>query len=247
MSDLSLALYGFVCLFVSFFSGAAGAGGGFIVTPLAIILGLTPAQAVATGKVSGFSLSVAAVSGMKRKPQRSKRLIIVICLLALVTGLIAPRIIVQIDNDTYRTIIGTLLLLLIPLLIWKSVGLKNNVKSRKREILGLLVLEFFLLIQGVFSTGLGTFVSITLMTLFGMDAIDANVTKRISQITLNAVITLGLIGTGLIVWKVAIAASICSVAGGYLGGKTAIKKGNSFVMAVFIIMMFLSGVFLLVG
>jgi uncharacterized membrane protein YfcA len=57
MEPLELALYGGAGFLMSILGGIAGGGGGFVMTPLAIFLGLTPAQAVSTGKFAGHECS----------------------------------------------------------------------------------------------------------------------------------------------------------------------------------------------
>jgi len=49
MHAWQLLIYGVTGFVMSVFSGIAGAGGGFVMTPLLILLGLTPAQAVSSG------------------------------------------------------------------------------------------------------------------------------------------------------------------------------------------------------
>lgn len=80
-----------------------------------------------------------------------------------------------------------------------------------------------------------------------MSALQANVTKRYSQLILNTVIVLGLLGSGLIVWKVAVVGIISAGLGGFIGGKTAAKRGNGFVMTIFVVLMFVSALGLLFG
>ena len=52
---------------VAILSGAAGGGGGLIITPLMVLLGLTPAEAVGTGKFGGFGISLGASSRFFRE------------------------------------------------------------------------------------------------------------------------------------------------------------------------------------
>jgi uncharacterized membrane protein YfcA len=63
MSTHGLILYGIATFFTSLLSGAGGGGGGLIATPLAILLGLTPQQAIATGKLNGLAISAATTHG----------------------------------------------------------------------------------------------------------------------------------------------------------------------------------------
>ena len=80
-----------------------------------------------------------------------------------------------------------------------------------------------------------------------MTAIEANITKRWSQLILNITMTIGVLTSGLIVWRVAIVGIFSAFIGGYLGGRIAIKKGDKLVMNVMLGLMFVSGVWLVFG
>jgi uncharacterized membrane protein YfcA len=61
------------------------------------------------------------------------------------------------------------------------------------------------------------------------------------------VVKLGVLTSGLIVWKVAAVAVGVTWLGGYIGGKMAVKKGDGFIMNVMVIMMLISAVALIAG
>ncbi len=247
VTPAELVVYGVVNLCVAVLSGVSGSGGGFIVTPLLIFLGLSPAQAVATGKINGITISIGSLGGMRRVPRHSKKLLFAIIFLTVVIGLIAPHVIVRIDANVFQRLIGLITLAMIPVIIISKVGHVDRVTSRHRKLVGLVVIALSLFLQAVFSGGLGTLVNLSLMAFMGMSAIEANVTKRVSQIVLNSVVLLGLLGSGLIVWQAALVGAISAAAGGFVGGKLAVKKGNRFVMITMVGLMFVSGVWLILG
>lgn len=228
---------------MSIMSGIAGAGGGFIMTPLGIFLGLTPAQAVATGKFNGLSITIGSLFGMKKaRGTVSWRRIIPVMVLAFVVGLIVPFIIKQLDSDIYRLVLGVLLLLMIPVMAFKKMGIKRVDPSTLRKIGGGILLTLSLILQGAFSGGLGTLVNVVLISMLGMTALEANITKRWSQLILNITIIVGVFGTGLVVWPVAAAGILSTFAGSYVGGRIAVKKGDQFIMNIMMIFMFISAI-----
>lgn len=247
ISNIELVVYGVLAFFTAIISGIGGAGGGFIMTPLLIFLGLTPAQAVATGKFSGLALSLGSLGGLSQVKRGSKKQLYFIVGLAFVIGLLAPLAITRLDSEVYRRVLGVLLLCMVPILIVKKVGRKEHKPSKSKQIAGYFLLTIGLSLQAVFSGGLGTLVNIVLMAFLGMSALEANVTKRTSQVVLNTVIVLGVLASGLIVWKIALIAMVASSAGGYIGARIGVKKGDTFVMAVFIFLMIVSALYLLFG
>ena len=248
MSILGLVIFGLAGFFTSILSGIAGAGGGFIMTPLGIFLGLTPAQAVSTGKFSGLSVTIGSLFGMKKAHGRvSKARIIPVMVLAAVVGLAVPYVIKTLDSDIYRIALGIILLLMIPIILVKKVGIESRRPSMIQKIFGGILLAFALTLQGVFSGGLGTLVNIVLMSMLGMTALEANITKRWSQLILNITIILGVLGAGLIVWPVVLVGVCSTFLGSMIGGRIAVNKGDAFIMRVMVALMFVSAIALIIG
>ena len=243
MNGWELVLFGVAGFAMSIASGIAGAGGGFIMTPLGIFLGLSPGQAVATGKFSGLSVTIGALFGMKKARTNVSWLRIApVMVLAFIIGLIVPFIIRQLDNDIYRLVLGVLLLLMIPVMAFKKMGIKRVKPSTPRKIGGGLLLSFSLLLQGAFSGGLGTLVNVVLISMLGMTALEANITKRWSQLILNITIIVGVFGSGLVVLSVAAVGILSTFVGSYVGGRIAVKKGDQFIMNIMMIFMFISAI-----
>lgn len=248
MNGWELVLFAFAGFGMAILSGIAGAGGGFIMTPLGIFLGLTPAQSVSTGKFSGLSVTIGSLFGMKDARKRvSWSRIVPIMILSFIVGLAVPFVIKSLDADVYRKTLGVILLLMIPIMIFKKVGINPGDPRPWQRILGGGLLTLALILQGVFSGGLGTLVNVVLMSMMGMTAVEANITKRWSQLILNVTVIAGVIGSGLVLWNVA-AVGVCSTFfGSVIGGKMAVKKGDAFIMRIMISLMFISAIGLLVA
>ena len=248
MNGWELVLFGVAGFVMSIFSGIAGAGGGFVMTPLGIFLGLTPAQAISSGKFTGLSVTVGSLFGMKRvHGSVSRARVMPVMALALVVGLLVPFAIKSFDNDAYRIALGIMLLLMIPVMIFKKVGIKRSEASLIKKIFGGFLLSLALALQGIFSGGLGTLVNVVLMGMMGMTALEANLTKRWSQLLLNSAIIAGVIGSGLIVWHVVAVGVASTFWGSYIGGRIAVSKGDEFILRIMIILMFVSGVGLIIS
>jgi uncharacterized membrane protein YfcA len=247
VSGYELIILGFVGFFLAILSGIAGGGGGFIMTPMLIFLGLSPAQAVATGKLGGFSMAVGSLVGMKSNRRLNKKILIAGIVLSILSGLLASKLIVSIDEDVYGNILGIALILLAPIMYIKKIGHQEKVISRNKQIIGYFGLFFALFLQGTLSGGMGIFVGVALMSGLGLDAIQSNVIKRITQLVLNFVIVLSLVGSGLILWDVAVVMIGVNLLGSAVGGHIAIKKGASFVSSVIAALALVSGIALLVS
>lgn len=246
MSDLQLVIYGSVGFIISILSGIAGAGGGFVMTPLLILLGLTPAQAVSSGKFLGLSVTVGSLSGLREyRGKVSKRSIGLVMVLAFLVGLVVPFVIKTLESRFYQITMGVILLLMIPLMIYKKMGIKPREPSRAQKGLGGILLTISLFFQGTFSSGLGSLVNIVLMGMLGQTATEANITKRWSQLILNVTIIFGVLGSGLIIWRAVAVAILAGLSGSYIGGRLAVKKGDGFVVNVMLVLMLVSGLVLI--
>lgn len=248
MHAWQLVAYGSVGFVMSIFSGIAGAGGGFIMTPLLIFLGLTPAQAVSSGKFNGLAVAVGSLSGLKNyKGEISKRIIIFITAASVIVGLIVPSIIKSFESRSYRLAMGVILLLIIPLVMLKRLGITPHQPSPANRLLGGIFITVSLFLQGIFSGGVGSLVNIALMGMFGLKANQANIIKRWSQLILNTTIIFGVFSSGLIIWQVAAIGISASLIGSYIGGRLALEKGDAFVMHIMTFLIFVAAIFLIAG
>lgn len=247
METWQLVVYGIASVVMSIFSGIAGAGGGFIMTPLSILLGLTPAQAVSSGKFNGLAVTIGSLGGLKiNRSKIHKKPVIVITILALLVGLLVPYFIKIFDSTWYQICLGIIILLLIPVMLYKKVGLQPRQTTPVQKGIGGVLLTVSLFLQGLFSGGLGALVNVVLMGFLGMTATEANITKRLSQLVLNTVIILGVLGSGLIYWPIVLVGMFTATLGGYIGGHLALKKGDHFIMTVMVVLMALSALLLIV-
>jgi uncharacterized membrane protein YfcA len=247
LTATDLVVFGAINLVMCIFSSMAGGGAGFVTMPVMLALGLSPAQAVATSKFTGLAATGASLHGLRSVKISSRRRLIGIMALALAVGIISPFFIKHLNSELYRIALGVLLLLMAPVIIWKRVGLHETRPSPLRRNIGYVVLTLALMLQAIFSGGLGTLVPITLMSLLGMHALEANVTKRYSQLLLNVAVVAGVLFSGLIIWKVAVVGIASAFIGSAVGSRIAVRKGNQFVMWVTVVLMLLSGLWLIFG
>jgi len=248
MHGWHLVIYGTAGLLMSILSGIAGAGAGFVMSPLAIVLGLSPAQAISSGKFNGLAVTIGSLTGLRaHKTQIHKKRIVALMALALAVGLLVPYVIRAFDSRYYRLSLGVMLLLLIPVMIYKKVGIKPHTPTTAQKVLGSIFLTGSLFLQGAFSGGLGSLVNIVLMGFLGQTANEAHITKRLSQIVLNTTIIVSVIGDKLIVWQAAAVGASTMMVGSYIGGRIAVKKGDGFAIYIMLGLMFASSLALIIG
>lgn len=245
-----LVIFAVVNLMAATLSGAAGGGGGIISTPFLVLLGLSPATAIATAKFGGLGLSTGTSVRFFREDITNKRTVILFSLFGAAGALVGSVILTQISDQTelLEKIMGFVILFAgIPLLYLKNMGLKTTKRSRKVEIIGLVLLTLSVLLQAALSAGIGSLQLVVLMGCFGMTALTASATRRAMQLTVAIVSLLVYIIAGLVDYRFGVVSFTTSLIGGYLGAHIAIKKGNKFVINLFAITSALLALQLLFG
>jgi uncharacterized membrane protein YfcA len=229
----------------SVFSGMAGGGGGFILTPFYIWLGLTPQQTVATGKFGSFGMTAGAVVAFKKRMLEDRRFSLFLIILSAAVGLLAAQLLQNVDNSWLQRSMGIVMLAMVPFMLQKSRGIHRRSPTRLTEVAGTLSLIIIMLLQGILGNGIGSLVPAMLMLFFGRTALEANILKRKTSIALNGVLVLGLLGSGLINFKFGFAAMAGGLLGGYIGSHIALKNGENFAKYAILVFMIVSGFWLL--
>ena len=243
-----LVLVTFIVSFLaSIVSGMGGGGGGFVIIPYYIAIGLPPANAVATAKLGGIGTAFGALTAFKGKGLVDRRYLVPFTAITLVCALISAWLIPQIDAQIFQKVIGIVLLVMIPTLFIKKAAFQPGDRSRGWIIAGFIGFTIFSFAQTLVGTGLGTLVVLVLMYLFGMDALRASATKRVSQ-AVQAVVLLVLLSIqGLVVWTYAISSLLGTIIGTHIGTKIAIERGTHFVKFMLAIVMLVSGIALIIS
>jgi uncharacterized membrane protein YfcA len=231
-----LLLFGIVNLLAAALSGVAGGGGGLISTPFLVVLGLSPATAIATAKFGGFGISAGSSARFFKEKITSRKTIIIFSILGAIGGLAGSLLLVRFSGyeELLEKIMGFVILSAgIPLLYVRNMGITVKERPTYLKAIGSVLLAFGVLLQAALSAGVGSLQLIVLMAFFGMTALTANATRRAMQLVV-ATVSLGVfIIAGLVDYRFGLVALITSFAGGYIGAHIAVKKGNKFIINIF--------------
>jgi uncharacterized membrane protein YfcA len=247
ISVLNTAIVFAVVFLATIFSGMSGGGGGLIIVPFLIAVGLTPQQAIATTKFSGIGFSFGGIAAFKKKSFNNPLLLTYMIILAIFISLLVPTLFKALSGNAFQIAIGILMIALIPATISDKHGLRTAKTTFSRKIVGGSLLAVTLLLQGVFSSGVGLLNNLVLMSFFGLKALDANAIQRIVALALNSFIVISLIlATNFIVWQYDIVGILAATIGGYIGSNVALKRGEHFAKYVLAIFMLIAGIMLIV-
>lgn len=246
ISVVQIATVFIVALFASILSGMAGGGGGLIVVPFYIAFGLNPQQAIATAKFNVFGFSFGGIAAFKKKSFARPKLLGYLMVLALVISLIVPFIFSSLSGNFFQVAIGAMMIVLIPFILIEKSGIKARKTSRSKKTVGGVLAAFIFLLQGIFSSGIGSLNNLVLMYFYGLTSLEASALMRVASLALNTLIIVTLVlATDFIIWEYAIAGTIASFIGSYIGSRIAIKEGERFAKYALVMFMLISGIVLL--
>lgn len=234
-----------VSLGTSILSGLSGGGGGFITTPYYIFIGLSPQEAVATGKMGAVGVSAGSVAAFNGKGLVRKKYLGVFLAITITCALIAAWLMPKIDASIFQAIIGWTLIVLSPTLFIDSKKLAFGERAKKWIWLGFVLYVVVSFGQTMMGAGIGTLIVLVLISFFGMGALEASATKRVTQLSQAIILFILLFVQGLVVLSHGLATMVGALVGGYIGSKFAIKKGEKFIRVMLAITMVVSGVVVL--
>jgi hypothetical protein len=240
-----------VSLIANTFSAFSGGGAGLIQFPVLIFLGLSFGVALATHKVASVALGLGAVL----RYLKTEKLDRIFVLLLLVTGLpgvvLGGSVILLVPDRWAEIALGVLTGGLgIYSILKRELGQEQRILHRDvlGYTLGGLMLFFLGFLNGSLTSGTGLFVTIWLVSWFGMDYRRA-VAYTLIMVGLfwngSGAITLGILGE--IRWDWLPALLLGSLLGGYLGSHLAIKHGNRWIKRSFEVVTLLISIKLIIG
>jgi len=236
-----------VTLLAGTLSGMGGGGGGFITMPYLLFIGLSPASALATSKMTGIGTSVGGIAVFKGKGLVRKKLVLPFMCITLICALISSWLIPKIDPTFFENLIAIALIVLTPTLFIKKASLMPGPRTKPWIVVGFVAYTIFSFLQTLVGTGMGSILVLILMFLFGLSALESNATKRVAQSVQAVVLFVLLAIQGLVVWTHGAAGLAGALIGTHIGTHIAIRKGEGFVRIMLAVIMLSSGVALLVS
>ncbi|HET8671221.1 MAG TPA: sulfite exporter TauE/SafE family protein, partial [Candidatus Saccharimonadales bacterium] len=209
----------FVSFLASVISGMGGGGGGFIMIPYYLFIGLPPANALATGKLGGIGVAVGAVTAFRGRGLVRKRLLWPLVTITFICSLISAWLIPKINAMLFENIIGIALIALVPTLFIGRAELQPGPRTRPWIIAGFILYTIFSFLQTLIGTGIGSLLGIILMFLFGLSALESTATKRVAQSVQAFMLFILLALQGLVWWAYGIAALAGAGVGSYIGSR----------------------------
>lgn len=243
--DILIPVTFIVAFLSSIISGMSGGGGGFIMTPYYLLIGLSPQQIVAGASVASLGLGSSSLIAMRGRQLINKRFLAPLAFLTIAFTLLAMLILPKIQSGAFELAIGVLLILLTPTLFIKKARLQPGERSQKSILLGYTSYAIILFASSL-GGGLATLLFLPLMFLMGLSTLQANALRRVLMLIQAVIAFLVTLPQGYIVWSYALAALIGCYLGGHIGTKIALKRGENFIKYSLAAIMVISGIILLI-
>lgn len=233
-----------VLVLVAFAAGwvdAVVGGGGLIQLP-ALLLALPdstpPASILGTNKVSSVwgTATSSVLYAIKIRPDW--RSILPLAIGAAVGSALGAQAARFLPREIFTPIV-LVALVVVGVYTWRrpELGLLTERKhtGRKHYLLTLAIGLGVGGYDGILGPGTGSFFVILLVGVLGWGFLDASAQAKIANLVTNLSAIAVFAAHGAIIWQLGLMMGAANMLGGFLGARTAISKGNSFVRKVFLI------------
>lgn len=220
-------------IFTAGFVDAVAGGGGLISLPAYMLAGLPTHQAAGCNKFSASLGTVVATVNYIKSGKVKFRIAIFAAIGAIVGSSMGTALALIISDKLLKGIMMVAIpLVAVFLVTQKNLGKEKEVQQEGEKslfsqsvisvVIGLVIGCY----DGLIGPGTGTFLMIAFSLILGIDLVTssgcAKVANLASNLTSVVIYTLG----GKVIFMLAIPAAACSMLGGHLGARFAIKGGS---------------------
>ena len=232
-----------VAAFVAGWVDAVVGGGGLIQLP-ALLIGLPsntpPAVILGTNKISSFCGTATSSLTYALKIPLDWWTVAPLVIASAAGSAMGASLAKLLPKDAFTPIVLAALIG-VGIYVWRRPQL-GMVSVRKHPgrghygwtaLIGLVVGAY----DGFLGPGTGSFFVILLVGVLGYGFLEASATAKIANLVTNlsAIVVFGL--SGSVLWGLGLMMGAANLMGGYLGARTAIRRGSSFVRKVFLIVL----------
>ena len=246
-----IADYGFITLLsLAFFSFVAGfidsvvGGGGLIQLP-ALLINL-PNTSIptlfGTNKIAALSGTSISAIQYSKKIKFNYKVLGVIALCAAIASFLGAKAVSYINANTLKPLILVILILIaIYTFIKKNLG---NIQTKKLSLNKMLIYGSLIgliigFYDGFFGPGTGSFLVLAFVVIFGFEFVEASAYSKVINCVTNIFALIVFIKNENYLLELAILMSICNISGNIIGTRLALKRGNTFIRTIFLIIVIL--------
>lgn len=226
-------------LFAGWIDAVVG-GGGLVQLPALLVAlpGATPIQILATNKFSSiFGTSTSAVTYARRLGV-DRATAVPLALAAFAGSAAGAFVASQIPKSAFNPIVLVALLLVGTYTLLRPdmgafAAMRYDGRRHTALVLGIgAVIGFY---DGTLGPGTGSFFVFALVGLAGYAFLGASATAKIANVATNLAALMVFVPQGAVLWGLGLGMAAANTAGGYIGARTAVARGSTFVRVVFML------------
>ncbi len=227
MEPIYLATF-LVALISSIFSGLAGGGGGFIMSPYWLLAGLSPAQGANVGAFTALGMGASSLVAFRKTGYLPKgvRLTVLLAVVTIAASIVGALVLPKIDVSSFKTALALLTFASLPLLFVKRSHTHRFAQHRNIGI-GLMIL-LLIVSSVIMSSAFSLLIAIVLIGFFDLSTLQTTALRRLVTLSQSAVLFAVLTVQGFFIWQHSLAGIIGGSIGSYIGTKFAISNGETF-------------------
>jgi uncharacterized membrane protein YfcA len=230
----------YIVAFVAGFVDAISGGGGLIQTPTAlVVLSEYPvATVIRTLKVPAIAGTSMASLQYASRVKLQYAMLGSMMLIAGVGAYGGSTLLTVISNSFMKPfILVVLVLVAIYTFANKSFGLHvEKAHSRRQQWLYCILISVILgFYDGFIGPGAGSFLVLAFIGFLGFDFLRASAHAKLVNLSTNFGSICFFALKGKIIYSIALPMAVCNAAGGFLGARLAILKGNKFIRIFFLV------------
>ena len=231
-----------ICIAAAFLAGfvdAVAGGGGLIQLP--VLLWTFPtaplASILGTNKAVSIVGTSTAANTYRKQMQVNAKLLIPMMSAAFVGSLFGALLATNVSREVFEPIILVILIAVGTFTILRpdfgKLEQRREVSPALAPLIG-LVIGFY---DGLIGPGTGMFLLFSLVSFVGTSFLGASAIAKFVNVATNLAALIIFIPGGHILWVVAALMAPANLIGGYMGARTALDRGSSFVRFVFLIVL----------
>lgn len=243
-------------IFTAGFVDAVAGGGGLISLPAYILAGLPTHQAAGCNKFSASLGTIVATMNYIKSGKVKFRIAIFAAIGAIIGSSIGTHLALMISDQLLKGIMMIAIpIVAIFLITQKNLGNEKEMKQLKERSLlseSIISISIGLIIgcyDGMIGPGTGTFLMIAFSLILGIDLVTSSGCAKVANLASNITSVIIYMLGGKVLFTLAVPAAACSMLGGYIGSRFAIKGGSQkvrYIMFLVIGLLFFKTVFDLV-
>jgi uncharacterized protein len=214
--------------------GAITGGNSLINVPLMITVGMSPRQAVATNMFAVTFMTISATARFARAGMLKNRLLIPLGAITFATSALGALIAVKLPETVVKLVVGVSMAALV-IFIAIQRGANPPPPTRRRRLVGLVGTTLLGVYGGFFSGGYTTLMTVLCVVCFSLTMMESvAITKPVNLISCLAA-SLVFFAGGLIDLRIGLPLAAANLVGGWVGAHFALKGGDRFVRALFLL------------